>query len=80
MGAGKQFEAMSGALGPSPSLDAQAQQLVAFLQQQVAEDELQLNAVIDACMLPENDFGRINFSEDYTGVPEVPFVHWSIYK
>ena len=35
---------------------------------------------MEAAALPENDFSRINFSEDYVSVPEVPFVHWSIYK
>jgi hypothetical protein len=33
-----------------------------------------------AASLEDNDFAAINFTADLTTLPEVPFVHWSIYK
>lgn len=30
--------------------------------------------------LPESEFALSNFSEDCLSIPEVPFVHWSIYR
>ena len=30
--------------------------------------------------LPESEFAIQNFSDDCLTIPEVPFVHWSIYR
>lgn len=30
--------------------------------------------------LPESEFALFNFSDDCLTIPEVPFVHWSIYR
>lgn len=30
--------------------------------------------------LPESEFAILNFPEDGPSIPEVPFVHWSIYR